>query len=146
MPMSAPNPASVTVPREKQPTLTLQEVFIVLFFAKGEAVCFSSTYPQIPLGRPASGLSYQPGWRSCRGRCWRKVRRGRKRGFPVEKLLSIIQQQNTHSASGNVTTLTHRSQVYHIKHHRLRIIYLQSSNLAKQVQGFGISVDLIKID
>ena len=45
----------------------------------------SSTHLRIPQARLASAQSCQPGWRSCRGRCWQRGRRGRRQESPVDQ-------------------------------------------------------------
>lgn len=44
----------------------------------------TATYPQSPRVQPVSKPLYQPGWRSCHGRCWQTGRRGQTQAFPVD--------------------------------------------------------------
>lgn len=52
----------------------------------------SSTYLQSPRVQPASKLFYQPGWRSCHGRCWQTGQHGQTQGFPADSDDSHVTQ------------------------------------------------------
>lgn len=52
--------------------------------ANVNAGIWSSTYLRNPLGPPASRQFCQPGWRSCRGRCWQMGRHEQTQGFPED--------------------------------------------------------------